>query len=558
MRQARTQPASPFASSESDTQPARPSVSPSGTQPARGARPAKPSARGESGFTMIVTLVVLVIASLLMAGAWAAANGDIHLTQTDGNAKKAYYAAQAGISDYIYHLNQDINYWTYCTGGPAASNHALNQEGSTANRVSVPGASEEQYAIQLLHASTSPAGEKCNPAKPLATMIEGGTAFGGTFRIESTGYSGNQQRTIATTFGHKGFLEFIYYTKYETLDPVTYTPVEPKCEAPYKTRPEPPCAQIDFITADHINGPFHTQDNASLCGEPTFGRKPTDNIEFLHGWRASCGGSKPKILGTEVTTNLKSIEPPPSDVTLRNVVEPAYHYLGKTTIVLEGEKMKVTYFEKVGEVLKEVTKENVAFPTNGLIYVSNNGSCSAYTPYGPTYTEDTHCGNVYVKGNYTGQLTIASENDVVINGNITTPVNGEVPSTNAVLGLIADNFVRIYHPLTGARPKELGECNSTSNAAGTMTNVTIYAAILAVNHSFIVDNFDCGAALEKLSVYGAIAQIFRGTVGMHSGETVVHGYAKNYNYDDRLTIESPPDFLSPVAAAWIVKRETLG
>lgn len=520
-------------------------------------KPTGQPAPGERGFTMIVTLVVLFIASLLMAGAFAAANGDIHLTQTDSNAKKAYYAAQAGISDYIFHLNQDVNYWTYCTEGAAEANKALNKEGLTTKRVKVPGASEEEYAIQLLHASTSPASEKCNPAKPVETMIEGGTNFTGTFRIESTGFSGNQERTIVATFGHNGFLEFIYYTKYETIDPVTYSPVEPKCAAPYGTRPEPPCSRIDFISADHINGPFHTQDNASICGEPTFGRKPADKIEFLQGFRKSCGGSEPKFLGTNVTTNLKSIEPPPSDVTLRNVVEPAYHYNGRTTIVLEGTKMKVTYFEKVGEALNEVTKENVPFPSKGLIYVSNSGTCPTYTPYGPTYTEDKGC-NVYVKGNYTGQLTIASENDIVINGSITTPVNGEgIPLTNAVLGLIADNFVRIYHPLTGVRPKEFGECGSRSNAEGTMKNVSIYAAILAVNHSFIVDNYDCGAPLEKLSVFGAIAQIFRGTVGTHSGNEVASGYAKNYNYDDRLTTESPPDFLSPVAAAWIAKRETL-
>jgi hypothetical protein len=180
----------------------------------------------------------------------------------------------------------------------------------------------------------------------------------------------------------------------------------------------------------------------------------------------------------------------------------------------------------------------------------------------PTYTEDTNCGNVYVKGNYTGQLTIASENDVVINGNITTPVNGEgVPSTNAVLGLIADNFVRIYHPLNNKRGHEYRECEpSTGNAASPapLTNVTIYAAILAVNHSFIVDNYDCGQPFEKLTVFGAIAQIFRGTVGTHNGSgEVTTGYAKNYNYDDRLRVESPPYFLSPVQAAWIVQRETL-
>ncbi len=511
-----------------------------------GSKPAAGPLRGEQGFTMIVTLVVLFITSLLLAGTWAAANGDIHLTQTDSNAKKAYYAAQAGISDYIYHLNQDVNYWTYCTEGSAASNKSLNKEGLTENRVKVPGASEEEYAVQLLHASTSPLNEKCNPAKPVETMIEGGSAFSGTFRIESTGFSGNQERTLVATFGHKGFLDFIYYTKYETSDPVTYSPVEPKCEAPYGTRPEPPCRRIDFISADHINGPFHTQDSASICGEPTFGRKPSDAIEFLGGYRGSCEGkNEPKFVGTHVTTNLKSIEPPPSDVTLRNVVEPAYHYLGKTTIILEGNQMQVTNGGTV--------HENVPFPKNGLVYVSNNGSCGAYTPFGPTYTADTGCGNVYVKGNYTGQLTIASENDIVINGNITTPANGEgVPLTNAVLGLIADNFVRIYHPVSSR-----SNCETATNTDPELKNITIYAAILAVNHSFIVDNYDCGPAMEKLSVYGAIAQIFRGTVGTHNGEEVSSGYAKNYNYDDRLAVESPPFFLSPVAAAWIIKRETL-
>jgi hypothetical protein len=499
---------------------------------------------------MIITLVVLLTTSLLMAAAFAAANGDIHLTQTDSNAKKAYYAAQAGISDYIFHLNKDVNYWTYCTSGGASENHALNEAGSTANRVSVPGASEEQYAIQLLPASTNTeAHPKCNPTSPVSSMIEGGVKFGGTFRIESTGFSGNQTRTIVATFGHNSFLNFIYYTEYETLDPVAYTPVQPSCAAPYGTRPEPPCVPIEFVTADHINGPFHSEDNVAICGEPTFGRKPSDEIEFKGGWHGTCGGrNEPKFVGTHITTNLKSIKPPPSDITLKSVVESAYFYTGKTSIVLEGEKMQVTN--------GGTTRENVPFPPNGLIYVAS-GSCGTYTPFGTNYSGETAtCGNVFVKGNYTAPLTIASQNDVVIDGNLTTTVNTEgVPTTNAVLGLIGNNFVRVQHQLTGHR--STSNCETSANATPELKNLTIYAAILAVNHSFIVDNYDCGEPMGTLSVYGAIAQIFRGPVGTHNGEEVSSGYAKNYNYDDRLKVDSPPDFLSPVAAAWIVERENL-
>jgi type II secretory pathway pseudopilin PulG len=552
--------------------------------------------RGEGGFTMIVTLVALVVASLLMVAAFTAANGDVHLTHTDTNAKKAYYAALAGISDYAYHLNEDVNYWTYCTTGGAASNHSLNQFGSTANRVAVPEAGEEKYAIQLLPASSS-AEEKCNPANPVATMIESGVktngANSGTFRIQSTGYSGSQERTVVATFSNGGFLKFIYYTKYETADSVTYEPPEPKCEAFRAFRPGS-CSTISFISADHLNGPVHTEDTASICNEPTFGRGPADVIEFRGGSVATGGCSNSaKYLGTLIPpAKVQSIEPPPSNNSLKSVVEPAYSYEGKTAIVLTGTTMNVTHYKEVSLPVPHVvttTEFAVPLPPSGVIYVSNKACSQLYSPYGPEYAKDTECGNVYVSGNYTGQLTIAAENDVVINGSITTPVNSEgSPTTNAVLGLISNNFVRLYHPVGefynghGSGNKECngsdkyvggGKCEyeNTENGCdapnlsaaedpngwGKLTNPTIYAAILAVNHSFIVDNFACGSPLETLTVHGAIAQIFRGTVGTHSGGVVASGYAKNYVYDDRLQYESPPYFLNPVRAPWTIRRETL-
>jgi hypothetical protein len=70
-----------------------------------------------------------------------------------------------------------------------------------------------------------------------------------------------------------------------------------------------------------------------------------------------------------------------------------------------------------------------------------------------------------------------------------------------------------------------------------------------------VDNFYCGATLGTLTVRGAIAQRFRGPVGT-GGSSVSTGYAKDYEYDDRLEYLSPPHFLSPIEAAWQVARQT--
>lgn len=91
------------------------------------------------------------------------------------------------------------------------------------------------------------------------------------------------------------------------------------------------------------------------------------------------------------------------------------------------------------------------------------------------------------------------------------------------------------------------------NGTGTQTDVRIDAAILAIDHSFIVDHYDCGNSLGQLEVNGAIAQKFRGPVGT----TRPTGYIKDYNYDDRLRYLEPPHFFDPVEAAWHIQRETL-
>jgi hypothetical protein len=117
------------------------------------------------------------------------------------------------------------------------------------------------------------------------------------------------------------------------------------------------------------------------------------------------------------------------------------------------------------------------------------------------------------------------------------------PPSTATVGLIASRFIRVYHPCT-------------SSGRGTteegIKNIWIYAAILSTSHSFLVDNDQCGNSLEKLNVYGAIAQKYRGVVGTSGGT----GYIKDYIYDERLATDEPPYFLAPLKAGWKIARET--
>ena len=168
----------------------------------------------------------------------------------------------------------------------------------------------------------------------------------------------------------------------------------------------------------------------------------------------------------------------------------------------------------------------MAFPPDGVIYVA--GGCSMpYSPFGPSprYGEDSAAATCTCMATTPDSLTIASENDIVINGNITTPANCEgTPTTNALLGLIANNFVRIYHPC--GRPAWstfYSECNGTQDSPQDLKEPTIYAAILAVKHAVIVDNFDCGAPrLGHLNVYGAVAGLFsNGMTGVFGGNGTI-------------------------------------
>ncbi len=527
---------------------------------------------------MILVVGVMLVSSLLLVGAFTAALGEIHLTGTDTAQKKAYYAAQAGISNYEQHLTEDGNYLSYCTEPPTA-NPALNQVGETSHRATVPSTTSEptneQYAIQLLPAESAPEKDrKCDRNHLVETMLEEQGAATGTFRIESTGYSGSEKRTIVATLRNANFVSFVWYTKFETADPAIYgapPELEPtkytKCENFYGKRPGY-CLNNYFITGESVNGPMHTEDHVGVCGKPTFGRTEGDRIEFRsegftgdEGYsNEGCGSAEPTFKGNHILpSEVPSIEPPPGDEELQHIVEAPYEYENKTEIVLTGPTMTVKKY--VGVKGKETTETNVPFPPNGVIYVS--GSCAtAYSPFGPVpgYTEDSGCGNVYVHGEYTSALTIGAQNDIVINGNITTPHNAEgTPTSNAMLGLIANNFVRFYHPLTGVRKKGYTECGSATNAAADLNEPTVYAAMLAVKHSVIVDNFDCGTpTLGHVNIYGAVAGLFsNGLTGIVSGGTIVHGYPYNAKYDNRLQVEEPPHFLNPIQAAWYVQRETL-
>jgi type II secretory pathway pseudopilin PulG len=558
----------------------------------------------EAGFTMIMTVLGLALVASLVAVAVTAVNGTVHTNARDLSRKQAFEAATAGINEYAYHLHSDSGYWTKCTEATGPS--ALNQKGSTANRRPVPGETGAEYAIELIpNSQTEEAGKGCDPtsvATATATMLETSGAMKGTFRIRATGYAGETSASVTATFKPASFLDYVYFTQLETSDPVTYgseTAIKGAYEQCTKTIEEGRylqripgtsqfCDTISFVSGDNIKGPMHTNDAFVICGEPTLGRNANDPIEVSsepRGWYSTkeiesahynCTGSEKNFLGT-FRSKQPVLLPPSTNEELSEIAEPEFRYQGQVRICLSGSTMTVRKgpWTCAGEELTEESKaeaeekgekEEVLYsgplPGNGVVYVGNVSCSGAYSPFDTTYPNSSECGNVYVKGSYTGQLTIAAGNDIVVNGNLTNA--GE----ESVLGLIANNFIRVFHPVHLEKREEChwvynnGHYESvceevtycSGNANGALSNVQIDAALLAINHSFIVDNYRCGSSLGNLNVRGAIAQKYRGAVGTSGGT----GYLKNYEYDERLHTIEPPSFITPVQSDWVIGRETVG
>jgi Tfp pilus assembly protein PilX len=536
----------------------------------------------ESGFTMITTVIAMSVIVLLSAVAVVAVNSDVHLTRNDLDRKQAYEAARAGVEDYAFHLDANGSYWEKCAGVAAPS--AVNLQGSTANTRLVPGSGgAAKYAIELLPSSSQTTYTQCSTANPVGSMIESGGTLPGSFRIRSTGFAGKSKASVVATFKRPSFLDYVYFTQYETSDPIVYAKstwlaaAYKRCETTIQAgryTSEIPgsggryCNVISFTSGESIKGPLHTNDALVICGNPTFGRDSSDSIEVgasPPGWydgtsstlgpeRAdsnNCPDANPTFKGT-FRTNSAILEPPTTNGELAKVAEPSFRYKGQIRICLSGTTMTVGSGSTCTGVY------NGSIPSNGVIYVSNGTGCSTvYSPFTAEYPSTSSCGNVYVQGSYTGQLTIAAENDIIIRDDLkkTEPSNG-------MLGLIANNFIRVYHsyPNEGidsstGRP----ECDHTSGGSESgLGSLTIDAAMLAIKHSFIVDHYDCGSSQGTLTIHGAVAQKFRGPVGTFNSSGTVNGYSKNYEYDNRLRYQEPPNFLDPVTKSWVIGRETLG
>jgi hypothetical protein len=564
-------------------------------------------ADADRGMALVMVLGIGTVLFILAAAALTVSVSSSTKSRTDEDWNGALAAAYAGVADYQSRLVNDNTYQRF--GDPAApfSQGALSSlslpTGALTNPAFGSGAAGS-WATVPGGAGTSSYRYEVNNSD---------YATNGVLRIRSTGRVGNQTRSVVANLRQKGFIDFLYFTVYETQDPAIAGTSRSSCEKFWPARRDSDCGgAIQFGSSEVLNGPVHSNDALYICGG-TFNYAVTSSYSQAPYYR-DCGN--PQFNGG-IPAPAEALNMPPTNLELRNetradltggdVPRPGCLYTGPTRIVFHDNgtmtvrspwtKWVNIRENPVGGVANglcgtpgnvanglgsptgatiPVLLQNLAYvqaipasltdPNSWAPGVSPSGfSCSidgnglgypldsatmretqVSTPRGNAYY-GCGAGDVFVEGKVKGQMTVAAENYIWVTGDLTYSDSG-----SDILGLVGQNAVWVWNPY-GQNQTCVGSTCTLSGVQRTLLTDAgreIDAAILSVQHTFQVQNYDKGSARGDLTVMGAIAQKFRGTVGT----TAPTGYTKKYNYDPRFRNIAPPKFLSPVSTTYGISQ----
>jgi hypothetical protein len=547
----------------------------------------------DGGYALPAVIGLALVLLILVSGSLTVTASGLRKADTDQDYSAALAAAYAGAEEYQSRLSNDSTYTRYGNINSTFTKTPLST-------VTMPAVTNPAFDVSKNGTwGTVPGSD--GRASFRYEVNNASYGLNGKLQLRVTGRVDRSTRTIVADIRQKGFLDFLYFTEYETVDPLV-NGASADCERHAWGTPARPsgCTTIQFAAGDVIDGPVHSNDQLVICSTRFKGAVTSSSTL---PYKNQCSPSPTFDVGTGVTyrsevnlppTNSQMAKEGRNDLKATEVPRPGCLYTGPTTITLLADgRMNVvspwTKFTNVsftsginsanpaqcGSLSELNSTAGATIPTldKNLVFVQNvppSGDPNAWTTTPPGFTcnatgansswtygttrypmagessPDTSTstspaygctnGDAFVKGDFKGEMTVASENYIYVTGDIKY-VNLE----SSMLGLVGQNAVWVYNPMNFS--------SSPAVAVQSATNRTIQAAILSVKHTFMVQNYQFGGARGTLTVLGAIAQLFRGTVGQGS-----NGYLKAYTYDDRLKAAAPPKFLTPVSTTYGVSK----
>lgn len=541
----------------------------------------------DGGYVLPVVMTVGLLMLVLVATSLSVASSGYTKAAKDADWNAALSAAYGGLSEYQSRLANDSGYVKY------GNSDAPFTKAATGSTVSLPSGAATNPAFAIAAGGTWATVPGSDQRATFRYEVDNSDyAAKGNLRVRVTGKVGTSTRSIVAELRQNGFLNYVYFTDFETSDPAISDNSDDCVKYAYSGR-SANCLTIEF-GSDYINGPVHSNDRIRACGT-TFVGLVTSAAPSSPVTQTSCGSN---TFAAGAPKSVRSLPVPVSNSEMKKetrsdlsdeVPNPGCLYTGPTsvtynsdgTMTVQSPWTKFTTTDgSVGSnssrcglpsQLASTDGARIAVLANNLIFVQNvpaagsrdpNAWASDQSPRGfrcttggfegwsygqtrypvqgeaiPDFTSSANpaygCrnGDVFVRGQLRGATTVAAENFVYITGDITY-----VDKTRDMLGLVGNNAVWVWNPRTD------------NGLVDTSQNRTINASIMSVAHTFTVQNYNRGSRRGTLTVLGAIAQKFRGPVAQNGG------FTKNYVYDERLKSAAPPKFITPVSTTYDVSR----
>ncbi|TPW71717.1 hypothetical protein [Schumannella sp. 10F1B-5-1] len=183
----------------------------------------------------------------------------------------------------------------------------------------------------------------------------------------------------------------------------------------------------------------------------------------------------------------------------------------------------------------------VQYPADGENYAASPGGANSYT---------CNSGDVYISGTLKGHVTVGASRYAYITGDVKYAANSFIDGSDYnLLGVVGQSAIIVWNPM-GVTRCGWSYCINPVYAA---QDREINAALLAVDGTIMVQNYDAFGPRGELKIVGSLAQKYRGTVAT-GGQSISTGYSKNYQYDPTLKYNAPPKYLAPASLSYGVSQ----
>lgn len=553
--------------------------------------------KNHQGVTIPMVLIILSMMTIFGVVALSTTSNQTKFNIVDDASKKALEYAEAGYNKYLWHLNDDLNFYS-----TAAHDEMMNK----------PIEFEDGYFMLDV--------TKPSDADRFVT-------------IKSTGWTKDNpdiRKTILAKIRKKQFVHHVYVSDNDGPN-------------------------IWWTSGDESHGPYHTNGILRIQSGPEKKISTGDwvyypvfydiisyyeqkGIKKLYEQNMSSYKSEAYKAGGPIGTDMLGF--PESNKNLKDWAEKdGMVFYGRTCIYLDGDNVKIRNQNSDTIITKSISKD---IP-NKVIYVDKETSEEVK---GGTGKFGIKSGNVFVSGKLKGRLTIGAEDSIYItysdptewydydpsdvynqnkkpnqppttfkwggSNNKTYPESGGIEYTNTwfngnkngtdsvmssydnekkiytrysfggddgkdnskpgkdMLGLIANNNILILHygwPKKAYNPdgmddnwnfewqwKNWGTSKNPSYRWGQVSktydvaphNVTINAAIFSVKQGFGYEDYKSGPKKGDITLWGNITQRIRKAVGVIDKT----GYNKKYAHDPRMFYDYPPHILEPTNVGW--------